>query len=148
MQTMQKIQNWVSQVKNDEHETVKAGQPFRITEACTVNDRVCQGDFNITVAEDKVPEGYILAENPQKQLVFGNNIGARHCLDSLEGVEMYVPENWNEESLNGPFLRLSQERTIEHPKHGDVTIPAGFAINCTYQREYDEEQKRERRARD
>jgi hypothetical protein len=97
-----------------------------------------------------VPSNYVEYKNIPKnlQLVHGSNVGSMHCLDSMDGVKMYAPNDWNEESLQGPYLILSKERTITHPKHGDVTIPAGFSVQCTYQREYDKEQQRERRTRD
>jgi len=134
-------------------EDVKPGTPTRFTEASTVNDRIWQGDLAITI-KSVVPKSYRLISSNEfiklnnNQMVHGSNQGSKHCIDSFDGVEMYIPNSWNEESLQGPFLILTKERTITHPKHGDVTIPANFCVQITYQREYDEEQKRERRARD
>lgn len=133
-------------------ETVKPGQPLRFTEASDVNDRIWQGDLALTITANKIPAGYVKEKKPRTQLVPGKTIGAKHCLDSLEGVEMYVPKgfNWENEgdSLAGPWCRLKAERTVMHPVHGSVTIPKGFCFQADYQREYDEELKRERRARD
>ncbi len=131
-----------------EVEEVRAGQPLRFSEACTTNDRIWQGDLALTITDGSIPDTHVKADKPTVQLVKGNTIGARHCLDSLEGVDMYVPTEWTEESLVGPILVMNKERSVVHPIHGDVTVPAGFSVSCTYQREYDEEQKRERRARD
>ena len=147
MSVIQEIVEHAAKIKNGEHDRVQPGQPLRFSEACTVNDRIWQGDLALTIS-NKVPEGYTKPKKEILQLVPGENVGARHVLDSLDGVEMYIPPNWNEESLVGPYLILSQERTVEHPVHGSVTIPAGFNVHCTYQREYDKEQERERRARD
>lgn len=146
-EVMTEIMNHATKIANGEHETVRPGMPLRFTEACSTNDRIWQGDLALTIV-DAVPDGYIAAKKPSLQLVLGNNSGAKHCLDSLDGVAMYTPKDWNEESLNGPCLVLSQERTVLHPVHGSVTIPAGFMVQCTYQREYDKELERERRARD
>ncbi len=78
----------------------------------------------------------------------GRRKGSKHCLDSLAGVKIYRPSDWSEESLAGPCLVLSAERVIMHPVHGAVTIPAGLIVGCRYQREWDREVARERRARD
>ena len=85
-----------------------------------------------------------------KQLVPGNTQGAKHCLASLSGVKLYRPTAWgpNYDGLHGPALELSKPATITHPTHGDVTIPAGSTVLCHYQREWDQEQKRERRNAD
>jgi hypothetical protein len=132
-------------------EYVRHGVPVNFTEASTSGDRIWQGDLALTI-RNKVPKGYVSAEfsklSKNLQLVHGSNVGSMHCLDSTEGVELFIPADWNEESLKGPFFKLAQERTVTHPKHGNVTIPAGFSVQCSYQREYDAEQKRERRARD
>lgn len=131
-------------------ESVQPGQPVRFTEASTAGDAFWQGDLCIGIV-DKIPEDYIRVTSPQEmdaQLVLGNTVGARHCLDSLQGVELYRPKEWGGESLRGPAFILHEARTVMHPKHGDVTIPAGFIVLTGYQREYDAEQRRERRARD
>lgn len=130
---------------------VHPGQPHRISEAASVGDGVWQGDLGIEIVA-KVPADYVRVKNPKAselQLVPGNTEGAKHCLDSCDGVVMHRPKGWpNAESLVGPCLTLTKERTILHPKHGNVTIPAGFTVLCRYQREYDAELKRERRNAD
>ncbi len=133
----------------DGQERVSPGMPLAFTEACSPGDCIWQGDLALIISgSHNPPKGYKLAKEPSVQLVPGNNVGAKHCLDSLEGVEIFLPKNWNEESMDGPFLRIKQERHIIHPTHGKVTIPAGFNIECGYQREYDKELERERRVRD
>ncbi len=126
---------------------VRPGQPECFTDAATVGDCIPQGDLYLIVA-DEIPQNF----KPKQinQLVPGNTQGARHCLDSLDGAEVFVPPGWSDDydELQGPFLRLSKERTIVHPTHGDVTIPAGFIVECVYQREWDAEQARERRNAD
>jgi len=147
---IERLADHVETIKTGNHETVKPGMPCRITEAWVKGDAVAQGDLNIVVA-DKVPAGYVRVDKPKaidKQLVPGNTQGSKHCLDSLVGVKLYRPENWGPESLDGPCLVLSKERTILHPTHGHVSIPAGFIVACSYQRELDNELKKERRARD
>lgn len=130
-------------------ETVAPGQPFSFTEAASVGDGCWQGDLGLEVVAG-VPAGYELASKPSTQLVPGATQGSRHCLDSLKGVKLYLPEGWPTptDQLAGPVFVLSKPRTVTHPVHGDVSIPAGFTIRCRYQREYDAEQRRERRAAD
>ncbi len=150
MTAIEKIQRTTKRIANGKDPRVKPGQPERFTAAATVGDSIRQGDLYVTIWE-AVPADYVRIEKPKeidKQLVPGNTVGAKHCLDSLDGVELYRPQNWTEESLEGPFLRLTKERTVIHPTHGHVTIPAGFGAICDYQREQDQEEKKERRARD
>lgn len=148
--TIERITKHAKRIASGKYEQVKPGQRVRFTEAATTNDTIRQGDLYLTIV-DAVPKNYAKVEKPKaadKQLVPGNTTGARHCLDSLAGVTLYRPEKWSEESLDGPCLVLSKARTVEHPIHGAVEIPAGFTVLCRYQREFDSEQRRERRARD
>lgn len=133
-------------------ETVKPGEPFRVSNAVTPTDkfRVDQGDLLMAIV-DGPPEGYVRVNRPKaadRQLVPGNTKGAKHCLDSLKGVKLFRQVGWTDESLRGPYFECSEERTVRHPVHGDVTFPAGTKVLCGYQREFDAEQRRERRARD
>jgi hypothetical protein len=133
----------------DGSERVYPGMPMRFTEACVPGDCIWQGDLGLVISDSKKPpNGYVKPEKPSVQLVPGNTVGSKHCLDTLDGVEMYVPKKWNEETLDGPFLVIEKEVNVLHPTHGTVTIPAGFNVQCYYQREYDRELERERRARD
>lgn len=135
---------------------VHPGQPAVLNEAAAVGDAVWQGDLLIEVV-DAVPDEYVRSR-PMTILVPGNTQGARHSLDALVGVDQFcVPNGWlgtdgfpapAYEGLDGPAFVLTQERTITHPVHGDVTIAAGHTIRCSYQREWDAEQARERRNAD
>lgn len=150
MSVIQQIEKHAEAIRNGEHDRIGPGVPVAMSNALVAGEGVAQGDLNIIVA-DGVPSGYVRVKRPgqqDKQLVPGNTVGAKHCLDSLDGVALYRPEQWTEESLVGPCLVLTKERTILHPTHGAVTIPAGMTVTCYYQREYDAEQARERRARD
>lgn len=145
-----RVQKHARNISNGEHETVKPGQPFHVTEAASVGDGVWQGDLGLEIVAN-VPDEYVRIKKPaasDKQLVPGNTQGAKHCLDSLRGVTIFRPTDWSEESIAGPCLVLTQDRTILHPTHGAVTIPAGFTVLCRYQREWDKEQAKELRARD
>lgn len=145
-----RIEQHVANSKASKDPTVMPGRPERFTDAAQAGDVIAQGDLYLMII-DAVPQGYRRVTKPKaidKQLVPGNTVGARHCLDSLVGVEIHRPENWDGNDLRGPCLVLTKERTILHPTHGDVTIPAGFTVLCGYQPEFDAEQRKERRARD
>lgn len=128
-------------------EKIQPGMPVAITSAAAPGDAVRQGDLYLVVV-DKVPLDYEEKKGKFVQLVPGQTQGSKHCLDGLCGVRIFLPPKWDEESLEGPCLILSEERTVLHPTHGSVTIAAGLVIQCIYQREYDKELAKERRARD
>jgi len=139
-----------NRIKNGEHERVKPGQTFRIPDAWGAEDCGAQGDL-IFIIQDKVPEGYHLVESPadgDRQLVWGTTLGAKHCLDSLDGVKLYRNEDWGPDSLDGPVIVCEKERTVLHPTHGAWEIPAGRIIKFEYPRERDAELKKERRNAD
>jgi hypothetical protein len=134
-------------IASGEHETVKPGMDARITEAWIAGDCAAQGDLYLEVVESP-PKGYRKIE-PFVQLVPGNTVGAKHCLDGLSGVMMWVPRDWPEAAdFLGPCFRLSEPRTVLHPTHGNVQIPAWFTILCSYQKEWDAIHARERRNAD
>lgn len=133
-------------------ESVNPGQDAAFTEACTPGDAIWQGDLCIQIV-DSIPKGFARVKNPtdkDRQLVPEGGEGSRHLVDSLDNVELYRDPSWGQEegSLVGPAIKCKAATTITHPRHGNVSIPAGFTVGFTYQREYDEELKRERRARD
>lgn len=138
-------------IRNGEHETVRPGQPFEFTGAAQPGDGVWQGDLGIEVVAS-VPAGYTKVQavsEEHRKLVPGNTVGASHILDSVEGVEMWHPSGGlREESLAGPVFKAWAKRTVTHPVHGHVTIPEGLTVRCRYEREFDAEQRRERRAAD
>lgn len=149
--TIDRIERHAQKIKAGKDRKVKPGQPERFTAACTAGDVIAQGDLYLMVYEGSPPVDYVEVAKPterDKQLVPGNTQGAKHCLDSLSGVKLYRPQNWRGDDLRGPLLVLSEERTVLHPTHGAVTIPAGMSVLCGYQREYDAELKRERRNAD
>lgn len=129
---------------------VKPGMPARFTEASTPGDLIWQGDLGVEIVA-AVPADYVEVKAPNdadRQLVPGNTQGSRHCLRSLDGVRLFRPKDWGGESLQGPVLVLARETTIDHPTHGAVTIPAGFVVQCRYQRVWDQEQRQIRRSQD
>ena len=119
---LQKISACADAIKNNETQ--------RFPEAATPGDSWRQGDLYITLLA-AIPAGAIREERPNPQLAEGTTQGSRHILDSLDGVTLYrlaAPG-----PFDGPILECRQERTITHPEHGDVVLPAGvYAIS--YQR--------------
>lgn len=138
-------------IADGEHDVVKPGMPQSFSEAACDGDMIWQGDLGIGITSGGVPKEYVKVDEIKNLcLVPGDEtIGSRHCLSSVDGVEMWIPSTWDATVLDGPYLRLSEGATITHPIHGDVSIPACFnEVQIMYQREYDVEQARERRARD
>lgn len=145
-----KIETHAKRIR-DGHESVRPGQEFRMTTAFAPGDAVAQGDLTLEVVAGGPPQGYVEVNRPKasdRQLVPGQTQGARHCLDSLAGVKLWRPAKWTEESLDGPYFETNQERTVEHPVHGPVVIPAGMSILCSYEKEWDREQAKARRVAD
>jgi hypothetical protein len=144
-----RITTYAAEVARGEH-SVKPGDPIHITPAAQAGDVVWQGDLGLIVS-DRIPSGYLKIEKLEekhKQLVPGNTEGAKHCLSSIDGVSLHYPPNWGPASINGPAFVSTKDLSVVHPVHGDVTVPAGTVIECLYQREWDAEQARERRAAD
>lgn len=123
-------------------ETIDTTKPQRFPEAAAPGNYFRQGDLYITLL-DGVPQGSVQIPF-RAQLAEGNTQGSRHCLDSQDGVTMYRLENPS--MTDGPILLLTTERTVTHPEHGWVTLPAG-CYGVTYQRDLDAED-RERRVLD
>lgn len=144
---IEKIQKHLEVIKSG-NGRVAPGQPLTFSTASTENDAIWQGDLQIVISA-KPEAGMVKLDkkNITAQLVPGNTQGAKHCLNTTD-VEMYVPKDWNEESLMGPWVKSSKEVTIQHPTHGDVIVPAGMAFQCYYQKEWNKEEAKERRARD
>ena len=94
---IEKVQRHAKRIASGKDPKVKPGTPARFTEACTPGDAIWLGDLALVVGNGSVPKGYTRCEKPKLQLVPGETQGARHCLDSLEGVEMYLPANSFEE---------------------------------------------------
>jgi hypothetical protein len=148
------IKESIERIQTHENTRIQPGEPYRIPDAASVGDGVPQGDLYIMLAGE-IPDGCKLVESPtdlDRQLVPGNTTGSKHCLRSLSTVDLYWPEGWSHsldyEGLAGPAMICKEATTIDHPTHGAVTIPAGSTVVTGYQRVYDEELKRERRAAD
>lgn len=162
--SVQELVEAVAAVRNGNHESIQMGEPFRFTEACNASweggDAVWQGDMFIKLVDRTLPADYELATQDQLAkmvkcglgLVPGNDSteGSRHCLNSLDGVRVFLPSTYEDEgNLLGPILHLTSGCEIKHPTHGDVVVPSCFdAVAIGYQREYDLEQQMERRAKD
>ena len=148
------MQNQIERLQQHENSNVEPGQPLTFSEAATAGDMIAQGDLYLMLV-DSVPEGFAKSDTQhdiERQLVPGNTVGAKHCLTTLDGVSIYYPTGWHRspeyDSATGPVVVCSKETTITHPTHGAVTVPAGRIVACGYQRVYDAEQRRERRAQD
>lgn len=149
--TLDKLRQHVDKIARGEHEKCGPGVLARMSPALEPGEGGAQGDVYIIVG-DGVPKGYVLVEKPvdkDRHVAWDNGtIGSNHRLDSLDGVKMYRPADWGPESLDGPYLICTQERVIEHPKHGHVVIAAGMEVQISYPQDFDELEKQARRSAD
>lgn len=130
---------------------VRPGQA-QATDGLSANDVVPQGDLYVRVCgeREKIPADYVARQGVR--LVPGNEDGAQHVLDSIDGVTMSFPPEWGTdlESLRGPFVTVTEPRTVLHHGrrgHGPIHLCPG-TYEIRYQRVWDAEQRIERRARD
>ena len=132
--------------------TVAPGQPLEFTDGVAPGDALAQGDLILVPTDGKVPKGFTKRTSGNPQLVPGDTVGSKHCLESVQSCTVYDPPGWTHdasyESYVGPVIQATGTTKIVHPVHGDVTIQAGQTIQCVYQRAWDVEQARERRQRD
>lgn len=137
------------------HGTHGPGMPFRFHSGMSYKQAHRQGDLYLTLRDPKDrPVDYVevsFHDNDPKylQLVPGLQQGARHCLDSLSGVRMWLPSDFGPDSLRGPWISITKERVVRHPTHGHSELIPGIGdYNCTYQRSLDSVLKLERRNAD
>ena len=130
-QSVNKIKTSVEKIKNNK------AQMF--PEAASVGDFWRQGDVLIELIE-KVPSKAKKINKPNPQVAPGYTKGSRHILNSLDGVTMY---SVNGTELDGPIIELKKECTLTHPEHGDVILPSNRIFFITFERQYDEEIRRQ-----
>jgi len=118
-------------------EVIISDETQRFPDAATDGDGFRQGDVYIW-KRDKLPMN-VTKTKCVLQLAPGTTKGSRHCLDSSDGATMFVVDD--ADALQGPWLKLDCERTVTHPEHGDVVLPAG-CYEITYQRAYADELRR------
>lgn len=126
-------------------ETVGPGLPAVLNEAACAGQGGWQGDVRIEIIES-IPAGCTLVKRPterDRQLAPGTTQGSRHCIRDLKTVQFYRRDT--DSPLLGPCFVCKAETVIDHPVHGAVTIAKGHTIQIRYQREWDQEQRRERR---
>lgn len=122
-------------IREGQHESIKPGEPLRFTEASVPGDRIDQGDVHITIRRSP-PEGYKEGPPVRKMVPSATDTeGSRHCLSHTDSMRMWFPENWTDvNSTAGPYVECEKEVTVEHPRHGHVTIPGGMPFQIGYQR--------------
>lgn len=117
----------------EQAERIKSDETQRFPEAASPGDAWRQGDIYITLLGE-LPSAVQKTRKPKRQLAPGTSQGSRHCLDSLNGVQMY--EQVVGSLLSGPIIVCNTTRTITHPEHGDVVLPPGI-YSISYQRSLD-----------
>lgn len=123
------VREYAERIKNDESHVV---------ETCSPGDMWVQGDIGI-MCLDGLPLDAEVDPKPQSQLAPGTTQGSRHCIVDLSAVTIYRLKSPS--PLDGPIIEAPRGFTVEHPEHGDVTMPAGvYAI--VYQRAFAQELRR------
>lgn len=129
MTVFQELKEHAESIKNDEHQVVGP---------MAVGDTYWQGDLGVVYYGEALPKDAEPIE-ASAQLVPGQTEGARHVLESVEGIGFYRRKNAT--VCDGPFLVAPAGFRVNHPRHGDLTFGSGiYAI--IYQRQYAEELRR------
>jgi hypothetical protein len=120
-------------------EDIANDRPQNFPEAASTNDVIRQGDIFLWTLE-KLPQD--IKKIPARlQLTPSNetSIGSRHCLDSLEGIEMY--EFSDKGPYDGPVFVIQEGyiRSIPHPEHGCWQNMKPGIYGVSYQRTVDSE---------
>ena len=118
-------------IKNDEAHIVATMSP---------GDMWAQGDIGIVALSAK-PTGCTVIENPTAQLAPGTTQGSRHCIAASDMPNVKLYRTKAPTPLDGPVIEAPEGFTVEHPEHGDVTLPPGV-YGVIYQRQYAQELKR------
>ena len=107
-------------------------------EMMDVGEMWAQGDVGL-VRLAGVPTGSVIIDEPSAQLAPGATQGSRHILSTLDGVRLFKLADPT--PLDGPIIDAPGGCTVEHPEHGDVTLPAGV-YGVVYQRAFADELRR------
>jgi hypothetical protein len=131
-------------------ELINPGSDESYSEAASIDDCGRQGDLYFAKVS-MIPDNYIQESNPRTQLVPGNTKGSKHCLVSLDNVEVHLPIGFSfdksYDSNLGPIVVLHTDNEITHCEHGNVKLPAG-TYEFRYQNDWDIEEAKIRRQLD
>lgn len=116
---LKEVTEHAEKIKNDGEHTVHNMDP---------GDMWCQGDVGIVFLGQREEVSFanleeIPADRAEAQLAPGNTQGSRHCIDDLGKVTMYRSASGTE--LDGPRIDAPTGFRVNHPEHGDVTLPPG-----------------------
>ena len=134
----------IDQIKTHGLENALKADIYVVPQDLKPGQWVAQGDLNFIVVKS-IPRQATLVSKPSLQLAPGNTKGSRHCLNSLNNVEVYHIDNGND--LLGYWLSITGETIVTHPEHKhQLWRPNtdGSPVNMivTYQRQHSEELRR------
>lgn len=132
-----------------EAETIKNDAAAAL-EVMSPSDSCRQGDVYVIMLDEAPTKASDFAG---RQLAPGSTQGSRHV--AVGNCELYTPDDAsatailnrlipatkNHQQFFGPVIQAAEPVTIEHPEHGDRTLPVGTYL-CTYQRAYADEVRR------
>lgn len=125
----EEVREHAESIKNDEAHAIPS---------MDVGDMWAQGDVGF-LRLAKLPAGVTKIAKPSAQLAPGTTQGSRHCLTTLDGVTLYRLANPT--PLDGPVIDAPNGCEVDHPEHGNVTLPPGV-YGVTFQRAYAAELRR------
>lgn len=123
--------DYAEQIRNDDAHTVATMSP---------GDMWVQGDIGL-VCLAALPKGCVVDNRPTPQLAPGTTQGSRHCVAAGDMARVRFYRLIEATPLDGPVIEAPDGLTIEHPEHGDVTLPPGI-YGVVYQRQFAKELKR------
>ncbi len=160
LESIQTVKDHAENLKNGK-ERVQPGDPYTISSAAQSGEGVWQGDLGIRIVDSPDYYGFKISkykkvkklDDSHRKLVPGDTDGAKHHLDSIDGVEMWLPEDFytNPDIETGPIIRISEPRSVVHTgsgRHGTVHLDPIHCYQFTYQQIYDQFANRTRRSRD
>lgn len=112
-------------------ESIQNDDAHRV-ETMSAGDMWAQGDIGLLCLAEK-PSTAEPIVRPAAQLAPGNTQGSRHTIADLSTVKLYRVKNPT--PLDGPVIEAPKGLTVEHPEHGDVTLPPGV-YGVIYQRAF------------
>jgi len=105
----------------------------RMVRTIPIGHHVRQGDIFLTRIAT-LPEG--LKQTTERQLAPGTTKGSRHILSG----SAVAYTRTNGDVLEGPVVVGKERFVVEHPEHGNASIPRGV-YSCTYQRDFAKEER-------
>jgi len=132
MQTATEVYKKVKETaETHKNDSVQDCTKMKVNQIARQGDLYIQKTGNVTGLKEKTVT--------TNQLVPGQTMGSRHCLDSLQGIKFYTSSRSS--ALMGDTLEATRAFQVNHPEHGDIKFSAG-CYRIGYQKDHAAEEKR------